>query len=138
LRHGPPAGAEREQLVGLLPELGQRSSDRERLSMEAEWEVVNVKKARFMLGRIGEIFDGFVTGVARFGLFVELDNIFVEGLVPARTLPQDQYRYDEEQHTLMGVRHRYRLADPVTVQVTGVDLDKRRVNFTLKEASASL
>jgi len=67
-----------------------------------------------------------------------LDNIFVEGLVPARTLPQDQYRYDEEQHTLMGVRHRYRLADPVTVQVTGVDLDKRRVNFTLKEASASL
>jgi exoribonuclease R len=52
-------------------------------------------------------------------------------------LPQDQYRYDEEQHTLMGVRHRYRLADPVTVQVTGVDLDKRRVNFTLKEARVS-
>lgn len=133
LRKGPPSGAERERLVGLLPELGQRSSDRERLSMEAEWQVVNVKKARFMLGRIGEVFQGFITGVARFGLFVELENIFVEGLVLARTLPQDQYRYDEDHHTLMGVRHRYRLADPVTIQVTGVDLDRRRVNFTLKE-----
>jgi ribonuclease R len=133
LRHGPPSAAERQRLVGLLPELGQRSSDRERLSMEAEWEVVNVKKARFMLGRIGEVYQGFITGVARFGLFVELENIFVEGLVPARTLPHDQYRYDEEQHTLMGVRHRYRLADPVTVRVTGVDLDRRRVNFTLHE-----
>ena len=137
LHHGPPSGAERERLVGLLPELGQRSSERERLSMEAEWEVVNVKKARFMLGRIGETYPGFITGVARFGLFVELENIFVEGLVPARTLPQDQYRYDEAQHTLMGVRHRYRLADPVTIQVTGVDLDRRRVNFTLKEERAS-
>jgi ribonuclease R len=134
LHHGPPSGADRERLVGLLPELGQRSSDRERLSMEAEWEVVNVKKARFMLGRIGEVYQGFITGVARFGLFVELDNIFVEGLVPARTLPQDQYRYDEAQHTLMGVRHRYRLADPVTVEVTSVDLDRRRVNFILKES----
>jgi ribonuclease R len=132
LHHGPPSAAERERLVGLLPELGQRSSDRERLSMEAEWEVVNVKKARFMLGRIGETFQGFITGVAKFGLFVELENIFVEGLIPARTLPKDQYHYDEAQHTLMGVRHRYRLADPVTVQVTGVDLDRRRVNFTLK------
>lgn len=137
LHHGPPKGAERERLVGLLPELGQRSSDRERLSMEAEWEVVNVKKARFMLGRIGETYQGFITGVARFGLFVELENIFVEGLVPARTLPRDQYRYDEEQHTLMGVRHRFRLADPVTVQVTGVDLDRRRVNFELKGAPAA-
>ena len=135
LRHGPPTDAERERLVGLLPELGQHSSDRERLSMEAEWEVVNVKKARFMLGRIGEVFEGFITGVARFGLFVELENLFVEGLVPARTLPQDQYRYDEDQHTLMGIRHRYRLADPVTVRVTGVDLDRRRVNFTLNETS---
>ncbi|MBI3622376.1 MAG: ribonuclease R [Nitrospirae bacterium] len=137
LRHGPPSAAERQRLVGLLPELGQRSSDRERLSMEAEWQVVNVKKARFMLGRIGEVYQGFITGVARFGLFVELENIFVEGLVPARTLPNDQYRYDEEQHTLMGVRHRYRLADPVTVRVTGVDLDRRRVNFTLQEERAS-
>jgi len=137
LRHGPPSGAARERLVGLLPELGQRSSDRERLSMEAEWEVVNVKKARFMLGRIGEVYQGFITGVARFGLFVELENIFVEGLIPARTLPKDQYHYDEAQHTLMGVRHRYRLADPVTVQVTGVDLDRRRVNFTLKEVLVS-
>jgi ribonuclease R len=136
LRHGPPSAAARERLVGLLPELGQRSSDRERLSMEAEWEVVNVKKARFMLGRIGEVYQGFITGVAKFGLFVELENIFVEGLIPARTLPRDQYRYDEAQHTLMGVRHRYRLADPVTVQVTGVDLDRRRVNFTLKEEPA--
>ena len=104
--------------------------------MEAEWEVVNVKKARFMLGRIGEVCQGFITGVARFGLFVELDNIFVEGLVPAKTLPQDQYRYDEAQHTLMGVRHRYRLADPVTIEVTGVDLDRRRVNFALNESRA--
>lgn len=137
LRHGPPPAAERERLVGLLPELGQRSSDRERLSMEAEWEVVNVKKARFMLGRIGETFQGFITGVAKFGLFVELENIFVEGLIPARTLPRDQYRYDEAQHTLMGVRHRYRLADPVTIRVTGVDLDRRRVNFSLPEELAS-
>jgi ribonuclease R len=137
LREGPPSGAARERLVGLLPELGQRSSDRERLSMEAEWEVVNVKKARFMLGRIGETYRGFITGVARFGLFVELENIFVEGLIPARTLPKDQYHFDEAQHTLMGVRHRYRLADQVTVQVTGVDLDRRRVNFTLKEVFVS-
>jgi ribonuclease R len=132
LDRGALSASRREQLAALLTPIGQQSSERERVAMEAEWEVVKVKKARFMTERIGECYRGHITGVTRHGLFVELEEIFVEGFVPLRTLPRDHYRFDDARHTLAGSRHhRYRLADPVAVVVEGVDLDRRRVNFVL-------
>ncbi len=137
LARGVMPAAERERLAALMPQIGQTSSARERTSMEAEWEVVRIKKARFMAERIGETYRGYITGVAQYGLFVEPESIFVEGLVPVRTLPPDQYRYDEGQHTLIGERsrQRYRLGDPVVVQVTGVNFDRRQVNFMLEKST---
>ncbi|MEW6325140.1 MAG: ribonuclease R, partial [Nitrospirota bacterium] len=132
LARGALAPDRREHLAALLPRLGQHSSERERVSMEAEWEVVKLKKARFMLERIGEVYHGYITGVTRHGFFVELEELLVEGFVPVRSLPRDQYRFDEAQHSLSGQRgRRFQLADPVTVLVESVDFDRRRVNFCL-------
>ena len=126
---------EHGRLVALLPELGRSSSERERVAMEAEWEVIKIKKARFMAERLGEVYHGYITGVAKFGLFVEPESIFVEGLVPTRTLPRDHYQFIEEKHTLYGERsrRRFRLGDPIVVQVAGVNIDRRQVNFILAE-----
>ncbi len=138
LTHDRLPPARHEQLTGLLPQLGQHSSERERVAMEAEWEVVKLKKARFMTERIGEHYRGHITGVTRHGLFVELEEFFVEGFVPLRSLPKDHYRFDESRHALVGShRHHYRLADPIAVVVEGVDLDRRRVNFVLADAAVS-
>jgi len=132
LAHDALPQARQKALAGLLPGLGLHASERERISMEAEWEVVKVKKARFMLERVGQTYRGHITGVSRHGVFVELEEMFVEGFVPLRALPRDQYRFDESRHALIGSHsHRYQLADPLTIVVEGVDLDRRRVNFIL-------
>ena len=134
LAHEKLAPKRQEELAASLPQLGQHSSERERVSMEAEWEVVKLKKARFMMERVGRTFDGYITGMTRHGFFVELSELFVEGFVSVRSLPGgDQYRFDEVQHSLASARggRRFQLADPVTVLVEGVDFDRRRVNFTL-------
>jgi ribonuclease R len=125
----------REGLEKLLPEIAQTSSARERASMEAEREAVDLKKVRFLADKEGEEYFGFITGVTAFGFFVELEEMFVEGLVHISSIPDDYYIYEEKQHRLMGRNHRriFRLADRVRVRVEKVDLIKRQADFRLVE-----
>ncbi len=103
--------------------------------MEAEREVVDLKKVRFMDDKIGEEFFGFITGVTAFGFFVELEAFFVEGLVHISSIPDDYYLFLEKEHCLLGRYHRrrFRIADRVRVKVNHVDLQKRKVDFSLAE-----
>jgi len=128
-RHG-----EREaQLREKLPEMGLHLSERERRASEAERELVEWKKVRFMSGKVGETFSGYVTGVQAFGLFVELEEVYVQGLVHVSSMTDDYYRFDERGHRLRGENAGtiFRLGDRVEVQVARVDLERRQVDFAL-------
>jgi ribonuclease R len=107
----------------------------ERRADEAERELVQWKKVRFMADKVGDVFEGYITGVAAFGLFVELVEHFVEGLVHVSTMADDYYRYVESAHMLFGenTRKKYRLGDRVTVQVVKVDLERRQIDLGIEE-----
>jgi ribonuclease R len=128
---GPVPEGELQQLAQVLPETAAHTSRRERVAMEAEREVVNLRKAQFMQSRLGEEYDGIITGVATFGFFVELVEIFVEGMVPVAMLRDDYYQYVEKEHLLLGTRTgiRFRIGDQVRVQVARVDLERRQIEF---------
>ncbi len=115
--------AERALLGADLEDLAQSCSFTERRAEEAEREVVNWKQAEYMREHIGEEFSGHVTGVVAFGLFVQLEEVFVEGLVHIADLRDDFYRYDETGHRLLGQRwgRVLRLGDPLKVLVKGID-----------------
>ncbi len=87
-----------------------------------------------MAKKVGDIFEGYVTGVAPFGLFVELVDHYVEGLVPVATMADDYYRFIEQSHMLFGERtkKKYRLGDHVDVQVVRVDMEKRQIELALE------
>lgn len=108
-------------------------SDRDRVAEAASREMVNFMKALFMRDKVGERFRGHVSGVTNFGIFVELEDIFVEGMVPLEFMTDDYYAFIPEEHAVLGRRtgRRFRLGDPVTVRVEGVDLSSRRVTFQL-------
>lgn len=124
---------EQEEWARRLPEIGKHTSERERLSMEAEREVIQRKKVKFMSDKVGEIYNGFISGVAAYGLFVELDTYFVEGLIHVSNLHDDYYIFDEKQHALIGEHHRrtFRLGDPIQVRVDRVDLENWQIDFRL-------
>jgi ribonuclease R len=133
------ADPEREaHLRERLPQMGLHLSERERVAAEAERELVEWKKVRFMAGKLGERFAGYVTGVQSFGLFVELDEIYVQGLVHVSSMSDDYYAFDERGHRLRGENtgQAYRLGDRVEVQVARVDLEGRRVDFALVDVLA--
>jgi ribonuclease R len=123
----------RGELTEDLPEMARHTSERERRANEAEWELAQWKKVRFMADKVGDVFEGFVTGVTAFGLFIELIEHFVEGLVHISTMADDYYRFVERQHVLRGEHtHKvYRLGDKVKVQVIRVDLEQRQVSLGL-------
>jgi ribonuclease R len=133
MRRGEITAARRDALEAELPAVAAHASQRERRAADAERELVQWKKVRFMADRIGEEFDGYVTGVSAFGLFVELVEPFVEGLVHLSTLADDEYRYLESAHAIHGVRSRrvYRLGDRVRVRVLSVDADRRLIDLGL-------
>jgi ribonuclease R len=135
LRHGGPEGEGFEECADELPEIARHASEMERRADEAERELVQWKKVRFMADKVGEHFDGFVTGVAAFGLFVELVEHFVEGLVHVSSMADDYYRFLERAHALKGesTSRTYRLGDRVTVQVLRVDQERRQVDLGLVE-----
>jgi len=122
-----------ERLETTLPETAGQTSRRERIAMEAEREIVALKKAQFMREKIGEDFDGYITGVTSFGFFVELVELFVEGMVHVSTMRDDYYRYVEKQHSLVGERLKetYRLGDKVRVTVAAVNIERKQVEFVL-------
>jgi len=114
-------------LVGL----GEHCSMTERRADEAVRDAVEWLKCEFMLDKVGQTFDGIITGVTGFGLFVELRGVFVEGLIHVTSLRNDYYRFDPVGHRLQGERsgQTYRLGDGVRVRVTRVDLDERKIDF---------
>jgi ribonuclease R len=116
-----------------LPEWGRHLSDMERRANEAERELTEWKKVRFMVDKVGDTFSGYVTGVQAFGLFVELEEVYVQGLVHVSSMTDDYYRFDEKAHRLQGenTRKSYRLGDRVEVQVSRVDLERRQIDFAL-------
>lgn len=126
-------GERKKMLVRKLPIMAEDTSGRERRAVEAEREVVDLMKVKFMVDKTGEVYSGFITGVAAFGFFVELEELFVEGLVHITSLNDDYYHYDEKGHSLTGERtkRRFRIGDEVKVSVERVDVDKRRVDFRL-------
>jgi ribonuclease R len=134
-RQGEMADARREELDEELPEIARHTSDMERRADEAERELLQWKKVRFMADKVGDEYHGYITGVAPFGLFVELIEHYVEGLVHISSMADDYYRFVEQQHTLRGenTKRVYRLGDKVLVQVVRVDMERRQVDLGLVE-----
>ena len=118
---------------GFLAKAGEHCSMTERRADDANDEVISWLKCEFMLDKVGQEFAGVISGVTNFGIFVELKDVFVEGLAHISTLPEDYYQFDPLKHTLAGERsgRRFRLGDPVKVQVARVDLDQGQIDFVL-------
>jgi ribonuclease R len=124
---------DREALDRYLNEAGKHTSERERIAMDAEREMVDLKKAQFMMDKIGQEFAGFVVSLANFGFFVELENFFVEGLVKLSTLKDDEYQYYEKEYSIKGRRHgrKFRLGDPLRVRVARINAFRSEIDFEL-------
>jgi len=118
-----------------MEELGRHCSWTERRAEDASRDVEERLKAQFMQRHVGDTFDGIVSGVTSFGLFVELDGLAVSGLVHVTALPNDYYHFDPVGSSLTGKRRgiRYRLADRVRVEVIAVNLEERKIDFRLVE-----
>jgi len=118
-----------------LRAIAEESSESERRSADAERELVEWKKAKFMIDRVGEEFDALVISVTKYGLFVELAELFVEGLVPIDTLPGDRYLYHENVRKVIGVHNRreFSIGDRVNVRLDRVDAVERKLQFSLVE-----
>ncbi|MFA5960534.1 MAG: ribonuclease R [Tatlockia sp.] len=111
--------------------LGKHCSTTERRADEATREVVTWLKCEYMQDKLGQVFQGTISAVTGFGIFVELDDIYVEGLVHVTSLKNDYYAFDAMKHRLVGQRggHTYHLGDKMTVLVARVDLDERKIDF---------
>jgi len=119
----------------MLAKKADHLSHRERVAMEAEREILERYRVRFMKDKIGEVFDGVISGVTAFGFFVELKDIFVEGLVRVTSLHDDYYHYHEKRYCLVGERtHKtFRVGDEVRVRLERVDVERRHIDFGLVE-----
>ncbi|MEO8485577.1 MAG: ribonuclease R [Betaproteobacteria bacterium] len=128
----PPSGATWEEL-GIHASLAERRAD------DATRDVENWLKCWYMQDKVGETFDGTISGVASFGIFVTLDGLNVDGLVHVTELPRDYFRFDPVRHALAGERSglAFRLADRVRVKVARVDLEQSRIDFTLADPSSA-
>lgn len=113
-----------------LPFIALETSNAERLAIECEREVDDMKMAEYMQDHIGEVYDGIVSSVMNFGMFVELPNL-IEGLVKVDSLNDDYYTYDETTFALIGKKNKrgYRLGDSVKVKVVGADKNKKTIDF---------
>jgi ribonuclease R len=124
---------ERADLLRDLQEAGKHTSERERHAMDAEREMIDLKKAQFMMNKLGEEFSGYITSLANFGFFVELDDYFVEGLVKLSSLTGDDYDYYEKEYVIKGRRHggKFRLGDNVRVKVVRINAFRSEIDFEL-------
>jgi len=124
---------ERDDLISYLEEAGEHTSERERIAMDAEREMVDLKKAQFMMDKIGQEFTGFIVSLASFGFFVELEDYFVEGLVRLSSLADDSYHYYEKEYIIKGRRRgrTFRLGDAVRIKVLRVHAFRGEIDFEL-------
>jgi ribonuclease R len=118
-----------------LHSIAEESSQSERRADDAERELMEWKKVKFMQDRVGEVFDGLVTSVTKFGFFVELTDLFVEGMVPLNTLTDDRYTYHENTREIIGQHSRkiYRIGDRLKVLVDRIDPVEKKINFAVYE-----
>ncbi|ODT55548.1 MAG: ribonuclease R [Paludibacter sp. 47-17] len=116
-------------------DLCRHSSEREQLAANAERASIKYKQVEFMSGHLGEEFDGVISGVTEWGIYVEIVENKCEGMVPIRDLDDDYYTFDEKNYCLVGRRYqrRFQLGDEVRVQVARANLDKKQLDFTLCE-----
>ena len=134
-RHGKITPARLEEFQDELPETAKHASEMERRADEAERELLQWKKVRFMADKVGDEYQGYITGVAPYGLFVELIEHYVEGMVHVSSMADDYYRFVEQQHVMRGENTKkiYRLGDKVAVQVVRVDMERRQVDLGIVE-----
>lgn len=121
-----------DYLASRMTDIAQQSSERERVAVDAERDTEALKKAQYMLDKIGEEFEGIISSVTGFGMFIELDNT-VEGLIRLSDLTDDYYNHHEKQHALIGERTSkiYRLGDTIKVRVARVNMDDHTIDFEL-------
>jgi ribonuclease R len=118
-----------------LASIAADCSQSERRAADAERELVEWKKVKFMADRVGQDFDALIISTARYGLFVELSGLFIEGLVPIDTLPGDRYAYQENVRKIVGQRTRreFSIGDAVRVVLDRVDGNERKLQFSILE-----
>jgi len=129
LEHEKP----KSKLIKNLESICEYISERERIAMEAEREIIDRLRVQFMTNKIGEEYDGVISGVTGFGFFVELDSVFVEGFVRLSSLHEDYYFFDQRAFALIGKRTRqsFRLGDRVKVKVIDVKPHRREIELHL-------
>ena len=123
-----------KKLRKFVQEASKHSSDMERVAVEAERETDDLKKVEYMSERIGEVYEGIISSVTSFGIFVELKNT-IEGLIHISNLTDDYYNYDEKHFCLIGEKTRriFRLGDNLKIKVAKTDIDNRTIDFSLVE-----
>jgi ribonuclease R len=143
-RDGAKRGEKHKPQYGPIPleelhDIAESSSRTERNADEAERELLEWKKVKFMLDRVGEEFNGLITSVTKFGFFVELEELFIEGLVPLNSLTDDHYTYRENTRQIIGGRTRktYSIGDRVHVLLDRIDRVQRKLQFAVLEEKPS-
>jgi ribonuclease R len=123
----------RSHYAKILPEVCIQCSETERKATGAERESVKIKQVEYMDRHIGDELHGIVSGVVNFGIFIEINDLLIEGMVRVRDMEDDYYMYDEKKYALIGRRtgKRYRIGDTVKVQVISVNIENREINFRL-------
>ena len=116
-------------------ELCEHSSEMEQTAQNAERDSIKYKMVEFMGDKVGECFDGHISGIQSYGIYVEIDENHCEGLVPMHDLRGDYYEFDEAHYCLIGRRHhsKYQLGDPIRIKVARANLEKRQLDFTLAD-----
>lgn len=129
---GQLSDARQDALAKRMPEIAQQSSERERVAVDAERDTERLKKCEYMLDKVGEEFDGIISSVTSFGMFIELENS-VEGLIRLSGLTDDYYHFHEMHMVLIGERTSkvYRIGDEVRVRVARVDMNEHNIDFEM-------
>ena len=120
-----------EFFANALPLICKHCSDRERVATDAERASIKVMQVEYMRDHIGDEFDAVISGVMAYGLFVEISDILVEGMVHVRNIDDDYYLFDEKHYSLIGERNKkiFRLGDSIRVKVFKVNTERRQIDF---------
>lgn len=120
-----------------LPEAAAHTSERERKAMDAERDISDLKKCQFMADKVGNVYNGIISGVTSFGFFAELEEYFVEGLVHITTLTDDYYNFSKRDHSITGERtkKKFTLGDEVRVKIVRSDLERIKIDMVLDDDS---
>lgn len=124
-------------MIDELPQICISASERERVAMEAERESIKVMQAEYMKRHLGDEFDGIISGVTSFGLFIEINDLLVQGMLHVRALGDDYYMHDEKHYSLVGQRSGriFRLGDPIRVRLARVNPERREIDFEYAESA---